>query len=52
MREGKVKIKNKITLDFLVFSDKDENPYVPSHSTFTYLVLVRSKRTHTTVRKE
>ena len=26
-------------LDLLVFSDKDEKPYVPSHSTFTYVVL-------------
>ena len=26
-------------LDFLVFSDKDEKPYVPSHSTFTDLFL-------------
>ena len=33
-------------------SDKEEKPYVPSHSTLTYLVLVGRKRTHTTVRKE
>ena len=26
-------------LDFLVFSDKDEKPWVPSHSTFTDLFL-------------
>ena len=26
-------------LDFLVFSDKDEKPYVPSHSTFNDLFL-------------
>ena len=39
-------------LDFLVFSDKDEKPYVLSHSTYTYLVLVGRKRTHTIVRKE
>ena len=39
-------------LDFLVFSDKDEKPQVPSPSTYTYLVLVGRKRTHTTVRKE
>ena len=25
--------------DFLVFSDKDEKPWVPSHSTYTYLFL-------------
>ena len=33
-------------------SDKEEKPYVPSHSTLTYLVLVGRKGTHTTVRKE
>ena len=33
-------------------SDKEEKPYVPSHNTLTYLVLVGRKRTHTTVRKE
>ena len=27
-------------LEFLVFSRKDEKPYVPSHSTFTYLSLI------------
>ena len=26
-------------LDFLVFSDKDEKPQVPSHSTFTDLFM-------------
>ena len=36
-------------LDFLVFSDKDEKPYFPSQSTYTYLVIVRCKRTHTIV---
>ena len=39
-------------LDFLVFLDKDEKPQVLSHSTYTYLVLVGCKRTHTTVWKE
>jgi len=33
-------------LDFLVSSDKDEKLKVPSHSTFTYLVLAGRKRTH------
>ena len=37
-------------LDFLVLTDKDEKPYVPSHSIFIYLVLVGRKRTHTSVR--
>ena len=35
----------------LVFSDKDEKPLAPSHSSFTVLILVRRKRTHTAVRK-
>ena len=39
-------------LDILVFSDKDGKPQVPSHSSFTILILVGYKRTHTTVRKE
>ena len=39
-------------LDFLVLLDKDEKPQVLSHSTYTFLVLVGCKRTHTTVRKE
>ena len=38
-------------LDFLVLTDKDEKPYVPSHSIFIYLVLVGRKRTHTSVRR-
>ena len=38
-------------LDFLVFSDKHEKQQVPSHCTFTYLVLVGRKRTHATVWK-
>ena len=36
----------------LVFADKDEKPLAPSHSSFTVLILVRRKRTHTAVRKE
>ena len=39
-------------LDFLVFSDKDEKPYVSSYRTFTHLVLLGRKRTHTTVFKK
>ena len=39
-------------LDILVFSDKDGKPQVPSHSSFTVLILVGYKRTHTAVRKE
>ena len=39
-------------LDILVFSDKDGKPKVPSHSSFTVLILVGYKRTHTAVRKE
>ena len=35
-----------------VWSDKDEKPWITSHSTFTYLVLVGRKRTYTTSRKE
>ena len=35
-----------------VWSNKDEKSWVTSHSTFTYLVLVESKRTYTTSRKE
>ena len=38
-------------LDFLVLTDKDGKPYVPSHSIFIYLVLVGRKRTHTSVRR-
>ena len=40
-------------IDFLVFLDKDEKPYRfhPSHSTFTYLVLVGLKRTHTCLKR-
>ena len=39
-------------LDFLVFLNKDEKLQVLPHSTYTYLVLVGCKRTHTTVQKE
>ena len=35
-----------------VWSDKDQKPWITSHSTFTYLVLVGRKRTYTTSRKE
>ena len=38
-------------LDFLVLTDKDEKPYVPSHSILIYLVLVGRKRTLTSVRR-
>ena len=33
-------------------SDEDEKPQVPFRGTFTYLVLVGRKRTHTAIRKE
>ena len=39
-------------LDILVFSDKNEKPYAPSHNSFTVLILVALKRTHTAVRKK
>ena len=39
-------------LDILVFLDKDGKPQVPSHSSFTVLILVEYKRTHTAARKE
>ena len=34
-------------LDILVFRNKDEKPEAPSHSSFTVLILVGRKRTHT-----
>ena len=35
-----------------VWSNKDAKPWVTSHNTFTYLILVGRKRTYTTSRKE
>ena len=36
--------------EILVFTDKDEKLYLPSHSSFT--ILVGRKKTHTAVRQE
>ena len=39
-------------LDIRVFSDKDGTPKPPFHSSFTVLIFVERKITHTAVRKE
>ena len=39
-------------LDIRVFSDKDEKPKAPFHSSFTVLIFLGRKRTDTAVRKE
>ena len=39
-------------LDIRVFSDKEEKPKAPFHSSFTVLIFLGRKRTDTAVRKE